>query len=124
METQEMQLDLFAHNRNAMLRNDVIAALRRRNEIAVRETLALLSAEYPNDGLLKSMAALLDTLIAPQERFSDHGRVAEALHTLDTVIASSAELVFAPEGARAWLAPVWRSLHSERRSRNWSNLRC
>ena len=112
METQEMQLDLFTHNRNAMLRNDVIAALRRRDEAAGRETLALLSAEYPNDSLLKSMAELLDTLIAPQERFSDHGRVAEELHTLDTVIAPSAKLVFAPEEARAWLAPVWRSLAS------------
>jgi hypothetical protein len=56
-----MQLDLFSDNRNVMLQNDVVAALRRRDQIAGRDMLTILSAEYPRDSLLMPLDALLNT---------------------------------------------------------------
>ena len=107
-----MQLDLFAHSRDVMLRNDVIAALRKRDAGAGREALAVLSAEYPRDSLLAPLQVLLNTLAAPVERFPGHDGAAVALNTMDTVVVPSANLVFGPKEARDWLGPIWGSLAS------------
>ena len=105
-----MQLDLFSDNRNVMLQNDVLSALRRRDQIAGGETLAILSADYPHDNLLMPLATLLNTLAAVPVRFPDHNGVADALHNMDSLVVPSANLVFGLGEARDWLAPVWRSL--------------
>lgn len=112
MEIQHMQLDLFAHGRDAMLRNDAIAALRRRDAVTGREALAVLSAEFPRDGLLVPFEALLNTLAAPVERFSGHDGAADALRSMETVVVPAANTVFGPKEARDWLASLWRSLAS------------
>lgn len=112
---ENMQLDLFTHSRDVVLRNEVIAALRLRDPVLGGQTLARLSAEYPQDSLLMPLAALLDTLATPSERFPDHHAVADALHTMETVVTPSAHRVFGPQEARAWLAPVWRSLTNSAR---------
>jgi hypothetical protein len=78
-----MQRDLFAHGRDVMLRNNVIAALRRREVAAGWEAPAVLPAEYPRDGLLVPMAALLQTLDAPLGCFSHHNAAADALHSMN-----------------------------------------
>ena len=104
-----MQLDLFAHSRDVMLRNDVIASLRRRDAAAGRQDLAVLRAEYPGDSFLAPANALLDVLAVPCERFLDHDTAADALRAMDAVV-TSANRVFGTEEARDWLAPVWRSL--------------
>ena len=98
-----MQLDLFSDNRNVMLQNDVVAALRRRDQIAGGETLAILSAEYPRDRLLMPLAALLNTLAAVPGRFPDHNGVADALHNMDSFdVAFEAD----DETDLAWF-PAW-----------------
>ena len=107
---ENMQLDLFTHCRDVVLRNDVIAALRMRDRVLGGHTLARLSAEYPRDSLLMPLAALLDTLATPAERFPDHDAVADALRIMETVVVPCANRVFGPKEAREWLAPVWRSL--------------
>ena len=94
-----MQLDLFAHSRDVVLRNDVIAALRMRDRVLGGQTLARLSAEYPRDSLLMPLATLLDTLATPAERFPDHNAVADALRTMEMVVVPCANLVFGPRGA-------------------------
>lgn len=107
-----MQLDLFAHSRDVMLRNDVIAALRRRDAVAGREALAILAAEFPRDSWLTPTAALLKTLVASPERFRDHNEAADAVHSMETVVVPSVNLVFGAKEARDWLASTWRSLAS------------
>ncbi len=105
-----MQLDLFVHNRNLMLRNDVISALRSREPVAVSDALAMLSAEYPGDSLLVSLATLLNTLAARPERFPDHDRAAEALQNMETVVVPAANRVLGAQEVCDWLAPLWRSM--------------
>jgi hypothetical protein len=105
-----MQLDLFADGRSVMLRNDVIAAVRMRDVAAARQALAVLSGEYPGDGLLAPTAALLHTLDRPVERFSHHSEAAEALRDMDAVVIPAATLVFGAANARDWLSSIWRSL--------------
>jgi len=105
-----MQLDLFAHSRDVMLRNDVIAALRGRDGSAGREARAALAAEFPRDSLLAPLEALLSTLAAPAERFTGHDEAADALCTMDSVVVPSANAVFRPKEACAWLSPMWQSL--------------
>jgi hypothetical protein len=107
-----MQLDLFAHSRDVMLRNDVIAALRKGDRNAAQEAWAVLSAEYPRDDLLAPLQALSNILAAPWQSFSDHDGAADALRIMDTAIVPSAILVFGPKGAGDWLGPMWRSLAS------------
>src|SRR5437016_5148488 len=98
-----MQLDLFAHGRDAMLRNDVIAALRRRDAITGRRALAALSAEFPRDSLLAPLEALLNALAAPVERIPDHNGATNALCSMETVVVPAANAVFGPKEARGWL---------------------
>ena len=107
-----MQLDLFAHALDVMLRNDVIAALRGRDGVAGAKALARLCADYPHDRLIEPLAALLHALVAPAERYSDHDETAGAVRTMDTVVVPAANQVFGASEARGWLAPVWRSLAS------------
>jgi hypothetical protein len=104
-----VQLDLFAHSRDVMLRNDVIAALRGRDAVAGRERLAVLRAEYPEDALLAPATVLLESMSAPHQRFADHDAAAGALRAMEAAV-SCAERVFGSEEALAWLAPAWTSL--------------
>jgi len=107
-----VQLDLFADGRSVMLRNDAIAAVRRRDGAGARNALAALSAEYPGDDLLAPLAVLLATLDAPVRHFSDHDAADSALHGMDTAVVPAAYLAFDDADARAWLASLWRSLAS------------
>ncbi len=56
------QLDIFADNRDVMLRNDVLAPLQRRDVAAARTALAQLAGEYPDDGALPAMRVLVREL--------------------------------------------------------------
>jgi hypothetical protein len=110
--SDNMQLDLFVHSRDVMLRNDVLASLRSRDAAAGQKALAVLGAEYPQDNLLAPSAELLKALTASTERFRDHDEAAAAVHTMQNVIVPSANFVFGTGEARNWLAVIWRSLAS------------
>ncbi|MDF3888055.1 hypothetical protein [Cupriavidus basilensis] len=66
-------LDIFAHSRDVMLRNDVADALQRRDAVAVRGALQLLISEYPSNDLLPALNTLTWALGKQvPERFGDH----------------------------------------------------
>ncbi len=104
------QLDIFEHTRGLMLKNDVLAALRRRDALEGHRTLKVLAGEFPDDGVIKPMETLLVTLANVVTRFSAADRCAEAIHHMETVVIPAATLVFDNHEAIAWLAPVWQAL--------------
>lgn len=104
-----MQLDLFMHSRDVELRNDVIAALRRRDAGEAQTALTALCAEYPRDPLLQPARALLEALNAPAQRHANHREAAEALRVMEADVVPAAAEVFGDRDARCWLAPLWRS---------------
>lgn len=105
-----MQLDLFEHSRDVMLRNAAVEALRRRDAAALDGTMARLAAEYPNDAWLAPLAALRSQL---DSRPSPHGLSAReamaALHDMTQRIEPAARRLLGGD-ASAWLAPCWREL--------------
>jgi hypothetical protein len=107
-----MQLDLFVHGRDAVLRNGVIAALQTRDAAAAEEALAALRSEYPADRLLQPMRTLLKAMAAPAARFAGHEQAAAALQVMDAEAVPSAAEVFGTREAEDWLAPLWRALAS------------
>ena len=105
-----MQFDLFMHGRNVMLQNDIVAALRDRDEAAGRQALAIFATEFPEHELLAPMAILLNTLVMPAELFADHNSAAASLRDMETVVVAAARGVFGDKEANDWLSPLWRSL--------------
>ena len=53
-----MQLDIFEHSRDVMLRNDATLALERRNAVAVLSAIQVLGEEYPDDKLIPDLNVL------------------------------------------------------------------
>jgi hypothetical protein len=107
---ETLQLDLFAHSRDVILRNDVIAALRSRDAARAQEALAALRAERPGDRLLAPLATLLEAIAAPAARFAGHRQAAAALEAMETEFAPAAVEVFSALEAAQWLAASWRAL--------------
>ena len=54
-----MQLDIFEHSRDVMLRNDVVHALERRDGLAARVAWDTLARECPVDECLASLLLLV-----------------------------------------------------------------
>ncbi len=106
-----MQLDLFVHARDVMLRNDVLAALRARDANAGSKALAALRAEYPSDTLIAPLIVLLETRV-PVQSFQDHKAAARMVESMHEEIVPAARCVFDAACAHEWLAVVWRSLAS------------
>ena len=118
-----MQLDLFDDNRDALLRNDVIAALLTRNEPLVRSGLAALSAQCPTDSLQRPFTVLMHTLSSALSSvytpISSHNEAIAQIAHIQHSVAPAASSVFAPVSARIWLAPLWRSLAARARGLVW-----
>lgn len=93
-----------------MLKNDVLAALRRRDALEGHRTLKILAGEFPDDSLIKPLETLLSTLANVVTRFSTADECAEAIRHMETVVIPAATLVFDTHEAIAWLAPVWQAL--------------
>lgn len=105
-----MQLDLFSHSRDVMLRNDVVAALRERDCSAVRRAYAALAAEYPGDRVLAPARILLDRLATTPEPFADHAAAQQAVRRAESETFAAAVAVFGSEQAGPWMQPVWQTL--------------
>ena len=56
MITPPQQLDIFAHSRDVMLRNDVLQALERRDAASARAAWRALAAEFDADLALGSVS--------------------------------------------------------------------
>lgn len=108
-----MQLDIFEHSRDLMLRNDVLHALERRDAAAAGLAWRQLQAEYAHDDslpLLQRLIGALDHPAAPA--FADATEATAALQDLRDHTVPAARRLWDAATADAWLAPSWAGLAS------------
>lgn len=105
-----MQLDLFIHSREVILRNDALAAIQQGQVLAGRAALKALAAEYPGDAQLAALEILLQALESPPLCDPRADTVLAARARLETLVQPAAEKLMSTAQARAWLAAGWRNL--------------
>ncbi len=106
-----MQLDIFEHSRDIMLRNDVLHALQRDDAVASRRALCVLTDEYAQDASLGPLDRLVKTLEQPADgAFADHVAATTALCALRDEIEPAARQLFGAEEADRWLKQQWHRL--------------
>lgn len=106
-----MQLDIFSHSRDVMLRNDVIAALEKRDAAAARAARRQLEQQFAADATLAPQALLIDALeSADAALFADHAAARAACIELLGCVAAAARQVLGDASAPDWLRPLWASL--------------
>ena len=105
------QLDIFAHSRDVMLRNDVLHALERRDAAGARAAWRVLAVEFPTDPDLAPLDLLARTLAAPCDTpLPDHDALARERHRLMDDVAVAARRALGTAGAEPWLRPLWHAL--------------
>jgi len=104
-----MQLDIFEHSRDVVLRNAAIDALRERDPGAGAQAVAALTAEYGADPLLPALSLLCEKLHSPIPKPLAREVAIAILQELDDAVAPAAHVVFGKE-AQAWLSPLWVEL--------------
>jgi hypothetical protein len=105
------QLDIFEHSRDVALRNDMLAAIDRRDLGEAKAAGERLAAEFPDDALLPALRELAASLGPPcLALFLDHDALAAARRKLDECIVPAAQRAFGAREAEAWLAPRWIEL--------------
>lgn len=106
-----MQLDIFDHGRDLMLRNDVLTALAQRDVAAARAAREELQEEYPDDACLATLALLIEALErSPGPTFGDHEAVHQARRWMADTVSPAARRSYDPPTATAWLAGLWSDL--------------
>ncbi|MEO7854606.1 MAG: hypothetical protein ABIR94_20505, partial [Rubrivivax sp.] len=106
-----MQLDIFEHSRDVMLRNDVLEALQQRDGALAHKTWQALADEFPNDTHLASLRVLVARLQAPPlPDFGDHAQAQQVLHLLDEHTAPAARQSLGDVAAAVWLRPLFSEL--------------
>jgi len=105
-----MQLDIFYHSRDVMLRNDVLASIAARQVQSGRMALSKLESAYPQDNLLPTLTILVDTLEVLPCHFADPTAALAARERLETVIQPAVAQLLSPTQARLWIAHEWRIL--------------
>lgn len=104
-----MQLDIFEHSRDVVLRNATIDALRLRDAGAGARALTALRAEYPADPLLPAFGLLCEKLRSPISIPLAREAAVAILQETGGAVAAAAHEVFG-KAAQAWLAPLWAEL--------------
>jgi len=109
-----MQLDIFEHGREVMLRNDAAHALERRDASAAWQACDRLSQEYPADDSLPSLRVLTGYVKAAEigrdDAFRDHASLREARQMLEKTIRDAAQRTFGDRAAAGWLAASWQDI--------------
>jgi hypothetical protein len=106
-----MQLDIFEHSRDVMLRNDVLHALQQRDRRLARAVWLTLADDCPRDPQLHSLEALVARLeLPPLVAFANHTAAEQALQTLQDNIEPAARQVLGDTEGKAWLVPLWQEL--------------
>lgn len=100
-----MQLDIFEHSHEVMLRNALTHALMRRDPAASTAALAALASDFPQDPLLADAAGLLARLQA-----DTNDGLAASIAQLEEIIEPAARRLLGNRQAKTWLAPFWREL--------------
>jgi hypothetical protein len=105
-----MQLDIFEHSREVMLRNDVVHALERRDAPAALAACDRLAQDYPVDDSLTDLRLLADRLAATAgDPFCDHLALQQARQAVEALVPA-VERVFGVEAGTKWLAALWEGL--------------
>ena len=104
-----MQLDIFEHSRDVVLRNAAIDALHLRDAAACARAIAALAAEYGTDPLLPAFALLCEKLHASIPTPLARELAIALLQEAGGTVTAAAHLVFG-KSAPAWLAPMWVEL--------------
>lgn len=104
-----MQLDIFEHSRDVVLRNAAIDALRLRDAGACARANAALAAEYGADPLLPALGRLCEKLRAQVPVPLAREAAVALLREAGGAVTAAAHEVFG-NSAPAWLAPVWTEL--------------
>jgi hypothetical protein len=106
-----MQLDIFQHSRDVMLRNELAQALQRRDAQAAESARKALATEYPADAALADASTLLCSLsyfdTAP---FTAFARVQQARRAVEEQVAPAARRQLGEAAADPWLSAIWASL--------------
>src|SRR5512143_2106935 len=103
-----MQLDIFEHSRDVMLRNAAIDALRTRDVAASTRAVAALAAEYAGDPLLPAFTLLLERLRLSIAAPPDRASATEVLRWTENAVTAAQRVLGAAAGA--WLSPLWTDL--------------
>ena len=105
------QLDIFAHSRDVMLRNDVLQALERREAASARAAWRALAAEFDADLALPPLDVLTRVLEQRDDSpLLDHDALARERHALAQEVATAARQALGAEAGDAWLHPLWAAL--------------
>ncbi len=103
-----MQLDIFDHSRDIMLRNDVLDALQRREVRVARTAWGVLHEAFPHDEALAPLSVLIEELAPPTNAaFPDHASVRGVRRQLTEQVVPAALRLLGDEAGAAWLDPVW-----------------
>jgi hypothetical protein len=101
------QLDLFAHSRDVMLRNDLFEALLRHDAPASLRALMALRAEVPGDAIGAAALTLCRALDdADESPWPDLASATEAVAALGGEVGAAARRVLGSD-ATAWARPLW-----------------
>lgn len=106
-----MQLDIFEHGRDVMLRNDVVLALLRRDAPVARAACEQLAEAFPHDDYLPDLQTLAG-VVEPVagEAVDDHDALRCACRRLDEIIAPAARRALGDADGMRWLLPFWQDL--------------
>jgi hypothetical protein len=106
-----VQLDIFEHSHDIMLRNDVLAALQRFHAVDARSARQRLEQVFPEDTALEPSSALIEALerwsTAP---FTSHESARSVVHALAERIQPAALHLLGDEAGSEWMLPLWRSV--------------
>lgn len=119
-----MQLDIFEHSRDTMLRNDVLDALLRTDAAASQVAWQRLDAEYPLDASLPPLARLIAALAQRDATpFADQDGVRGARLALSDEVEPAARRLFGVTAGAAWLLPLWREAAQRAEPIAWQGAR-
>ncbi len=111
MPAAVLQLDLFEHSRDTMLRNDVLDALLRGDAAAALSARRSLADAEPAHAALPALNALIAALAeSDAPPFADHAEAAAARTRLEQTVSPHARSQLGTAAADAWVAPLWRRL--------------
>jgi hypothetical protein len=103
-----MQLDIFEHSRDVMLRNTAIDALWDRHPEAAALAIGGLVAEYPDDAMLPVLHQLCARLALRAAAPLNRASAGEVVRATEATVAAVRK-VFGKK-AEIWLAPFWAEL--------------
>jgi len=108
---QIMQLDIFEHSRDVMLRNDLVEALVRRDATAARSARQALADAYPQDTALADASVLIEVLDRVDHTpWRTHAAANCARDHLEQHVAPVARGLLGETSATIWLAELWDEL--------------